>query len=175
MEPKEFPQVNPGPGALLSQMTPDELISQLNAHLDRFVGIKGVNNHMGSGLSSSSRQMRQVFSVLKKRGLFYIDSRTSADTVARPSAQLLKLPFAERDVFIDHFENDQFIRGQLKLLTKRARHQGYAVGIAHPHPLTYEILAETLPQLKQAVELVPASMVVEAEMLAHADTAQAAR
>jgi polysaccharide deacetylase 2 family uncharacterized protein YibQ len=62
MEPKEFPDINPGPGALLSQMTPDELIGQLNDNLDRITGLKGVNNHMGSGLSTSPEQMRQIFS-----------------------------------------------------------------------------------------------------------------
>ncbi len=175
MEPLEFPDVNPGPGALLSQMSPDELIAQLVDNLDRLSGLKGVNNHMGSSLSTSPERMRQIFSVLKKRGLYYIDSRTTADTVARACAQLLQLPFAERDVFIDHLENEKFIRSQLKLLIKRARHQGYAVAIAHPHAITYRVLADVLPKLKQTVELVPASMVVEAEMAANMARAQASR
>lgn len=164
MEPNEFPTVNPGPGALLTQMSPDELIGQLNTDLDLFPGLKGVNNHMGSGISKSPERMRQIFSILKKRGLYYIDSRTTAETVARPSAQLLKLPFAERDIFIDHFEDEAFIRSQLKKLIQRAQQQGYAVGIAHPHAVTHRLLSEYLPQLKLEVELVPASMVVEAEM-----------
>ena len=175
MEPMEFPDVNPGPGALLRQMSADELIAQLDDNLNRVSGLKGVNNHMGSALSTSPERMRQIFSVLKKRGLFYIDSRTTADTVARSSAQLLQIPFAERDVFIDHLENEKFIRGQLKLLVKRARHQGYALGIAHPHAITYRVLAEILPQLKETVSLVPASMVVEAEMIAHMAKAGASR
>ncbi len=166
MEPKEFPAANPGPGALLFQMTADQMIDQLNIDLDSIVGIKGVNNHMGSGLSESSDHMRQIFSILKKRGLYYIDSRTTAKTVARPSARLLQLPFAERDIFIDHFENERFIRGQLDQLVERAKRQGFAVGIAHPHPITYAVLSEFLPALKQKVELVPASMVVEAATLA---------
>ena len=175
MEPKEFPDINPGPGALLSQMTPDEFIGQLNDDLDRIPGLKGVNNHMGSAISTSPERMRQIFSVLKKRGLYYIDSRTTADTVARPSARLFQIPFAERDIFIDHLENEKFIRSQLKLLIKRARHQGYAVGIAHPHAITCRVLAEVLPELKRSVELVPASMVVEAEMTAAVAKARAAK
>ncbi len=166
MEPSEFPEANPGPGALLFQMTPDQLIEQLEIDIERIPGIRGVNNHMGSALSESSPHMRQIFSILKKRGLFYIDSRTTAQTVARPSANLLQIPFAERDIFIDHFEDKQFIRGQLEQLVKRARHQGYAVGIAHPHPVTYEVLMQFLPELKRSVKLVPASMVVEAATLA---------
>lgn len=166
MEPSEFPAVNPGPGALLFQMTPDQLIDQLNIDLGLIPGIKGVNNHMGSGLSESSEHMRQIFSILKKRGLYYIDSRTTAKTVARPSARLLQLPFAERDIFIDHFEDERFIRGQLDQLIERAKRQGFAVGIAHPHSITYKVLSEFMPVIKQKVELVPASMVVEAATLA---------
>ncbi len=175
MEPAEFPEIDPGPGALLSQMSPDELINALNANLDLIPGLSGVNNHMGSGISTSPERMRQIFSILKKRGLYYIDSRTTAETVARPSAELLQLRFTERDIFIDHFENESFVRGQLKALIARARQQGYAVGIAHPHPVTLQILTEYLPQLKHAVELVPASMVVDAAVLARRNHAQAVR
>ena len=175
MEPNEFPAVNPGPGALLSQMTVDEFIGQLKADIDQIPGLKGVNNHMGSAISTSPDRMRQIFSILKKRGLFYIDSRTTAETVARPSAELLQIPFTERDIFIDHLENETFIRKQLQELVKRAQRQGYAVGIAHPHAVTYRVLADALPEIKQSVELVPASMLVDSVMLAQAGKAQAGR
>jgi polysaccharide deacetylase 2 family uncharacterized protein YibQ len=168
MQPNEFPAVNPGPGALLSQMTSDEFIGQLEDDLNQIPGLKGVNNHMGSAISTSSERMRQIFSILKKRGLYYIDSRTTAETVARPSAELLQIPFTERDIFIDHREDEQFIRKQLHELIKRAQRQGYAVGIAHPHAVTCRVLSEFIPELKQAVALVPASMVVDAVMVAQA-------
>ncbi|MFO7712786.1 divergent polysaccharide deacetylase family protein [Desulfosarcina sp.] len=160
MEPFNYPGVNPGPGALLSSMNPDELIAQLNANLDSIPHVKGVNNHMGSKLTASSDQMRQIFTILKKRDLFFVDSRTSVDTRCRPSAELLDLPFAERDVFIDHEQNPAFVRKQIKLLIKRARRQGYAIGIAHPHPVTLAVLKEMLPELKDAVFLTHASTVV---------------
>jgi uncharacterized protein len=175
MEPKEFPAVSPGPGALLNKMTPDQFIDQLKADIDQIPGLKGVNNHMGSAISTSSARMRQIFTILKKDGLYYIDSRTTAETVARPSAELLHIPFAERDIFIDHVETQQFIRKQLHKLIKRARRQGYAVGIAHPHTVTYKVLAELLPELKKSVELVPASMVIDTVMLARAKNAPAIR
>lgn len=172
MEPKEFPAVNPGPGALLNQMSADDFIGQLKSDIDQIPGLKGVNNHMGSAISTSPDRMRQIFSIIKKRGLYYIDSRTTAETVARPSAQLLQIPFTERDIFIDHIETRTFIRKQIHELIKRARRQGYAVGIAHPHELTYRMLAELMPELKESVELVPASMVVDTVMLAQAEKAQ---
>jgi polysaccharide deacetylase 2 family uncharacterized protein YibQ len=165
MEPSNYPSVNPGPGALLSSMSPDELIAQLNSNLDRVPGVKGVNNHMGSKLTASSEKMRQIFTILKKRDLFFVDSRTTADTMCRPSAEMLHLPFAERDVFIDHEQTRGFVRKQLKLLKKRAKQQGYAIGIAHPHPITLEVLKEMLPMLKDEVFFTHASAVVAFQQL----------
>jgi hypothetical protein len=160
MEPSNYPSVNPGPGALLTTMGPDELIAQLNANLERIPNVKGVNNHMGSKMTASSEQMRQIFTILKKRELFFIDSRTTAETLCRPSAALLHLPFAERDVFIDHIQTEAFVRKQLKLLIRRAKQQGYAIGIAHPHPVTLAVMKEMLPELQSAVFLTHASRVV---------------
>ena len=175
MEPNEYPMVNPGPGALLAEMSADEFIAQLRKNISQVQGIKGVNNHMGSRISSSPGRMRQIFSILKKQNLYYVDSRTTTETVARPSARLLRLPFAERDIFIDHFDDPDFIRSQLERLIQRARRQGYAVGIAHPHANTVRIIDAFLPRLKEQVTLVPASMVVQKAMLAEAPPTNAAR
>lgn len=175
MEPNEYPAVNPGPGALLSTMSPDDFIAQLRKNIDHVQGIKGVNNHMGSKISTSPERMRQIFSILKKNNLYYIDSRTTKETVARPSARLLQLPFAERDIFIDHLDDPAFIRSQLERLIQRARRQGYAVGIAHPHANTLVTLNAFLPRLKESVTLVPASMVVNQAMLAEASQNSAAK
>jgi len=102
MEPDEYPQVDPGPGALMSAMSPDELIAQLKRNLDGIPAVRGVNNRMGSRLTANSSQLYQVFSVLKKRDLYFIDSRTTPNTLCRPSARIFKLRFSERDVFLDH-------------------------------------------------------------------------
>jgi len=160
MEPFEYPAVDPGPGALLTSMTPDQLIRQLNKNLDAFPFIKGVNNHMGSKMTTNSPQLYQIFSVLKKRGLFFIDSRTTAKSLCRPSARLLQLPFAERSVFIDHIQKPDFIRKQIRRLIRIAIREGVAIGIAHPHTLTYNILREAIPDLQTEVRLVPASQVI---------------
>jgi len=160
MEPREYPKVNPGPGALLSAMSADELIAQLERNLDHFPGVRGVNNHMGSQLTTDSARMYQVFSVLKKRRLYFVDSRSTADTICRPSARMFQVPFAERDIFLDHFQEAAFIRKQFRLLAKEARKHGQAVAIAHPHPLTVKIFQEMLPDLQKQVQLVPASEIV---------------
>jgi hypothetical protein len=160
MESDEYPQISPGPGALLTDMPPDRLIEQLNNNIDDIPFVKGVNNHMGSKMTAIDTQMYQIFTVLKKRDLYFIDSRTTAMTICGPSARLLKVPFAERDVFLDHEQNPDFIRGQIKLLVKIATKHGEAVGIIHPHHQTYLIIKEMLPYLKERVNLVPASKIV---------------
>ena len=157
MEPNEYPLINPGPGVLLTSMSPDKLINQLNEDLDAVPFVKGVNNHMGSKMTTIAPQLYQIFSVLKKRNLYFVDSRTTVDTLCRPSAQLLKVPFAQKDVFIDHIPKPDFIREQIHQLIKIAGSHGEAIGIAHPHTATYEVLREMLPEVKKKAILVRAS------------------
>jgi uncharacterized protein len=160
MEAEEYSEASPGPGALLTTMTPDELREQLNENIDEVPFIKGVNNHMGSKMTAMDTKMYQIFTTLKKRGLYFVDSRTTAMTICGPSARLLKVPFAERDVFIDHVQDAGLIRNQIKLLVEIADKNGEAVGIIHPHPETYRVIREMLPYIKQRANLVPASNIV---------------
>lgn len=160
MEPEEYPEVDPGPGALLARMNPDELITQLRRDLEQIPEAVGVNNHMGSRLTRESDQLNQIFSVLKERGLFFIDSRTTPDSLGYQAARLLKVPFAQRDVFLDHHQDPDFVRRQIKELLRRAEKSGQAVGIGHPHRVTLDILREMLPEIRQRVELVPAADLV---------------
>jgi hypothetical protein len=115
---------------------------------------------MGSKMTAESSQMYQIFSILKKRGLYFVDSRTTAETLCKPSARLFQIPFAQRDVFLDHLVEVEFIRKQLKELVRIAQRNGYAVGIGHPHSLTYQVLREMLPDLQKKIRLVPASEIV---------------
>ena len=160
MEPLEYPAVNPGLGALMTTMLPDALIRQLNDDLDSVPYIKGVNNHMGSKMTASSEQMNQILSSIKKRDLFFIDSRTTAESQARSSARLFQVPYAERDVFLDNVQDPEAIRKQLRLLLQKASTNGQAVAIGHPHALTYQILQEELPEIQKKVTIVPASALV---------------
>ena len=160
MEPLEYPAVNPGPGALLSAMTPDALIRQLNDDLDAVPYIKGVNNHMGSRMTASSDQMNQILSSIKKRDLFFIDSRTTTESQARSSARLFQVPYAERDVFLDNVQEPEAIRRQFRLLLQKAAAHGQALAIGHPHGVTLQILKEELPEIQKKVTIVPASSMV---------------
>jgi hypothetical protein len=163
MEPREYPEVDPGPGALLTDMSADERIGLLKSHLDSVPYISGVNNHMGSKMSEDSAQMNQLLSIIKKRRLFYIDSLTSAQSRSLSSARLFKVPFARRDVFLDHEQTSDFVRSQVNRLVAIAHKKGKAVGIGHPYPVTYETLEQMLPEIKKQVRLVHASEIVSVD------------
>ncbi len=158
MEPKGYPEVSPGAGALLVAMTEVELLQTLRKNLDSLPYISGVNSHMGSRFSEHEQKMRLVIEELKHRGLFFLDSRTSKKTRAFMVAQQLKVPSAERNVFLDNIQNPRAIRGQLKRLIQLARLRGSAIGIAHPHEATLEVLRDDIPKLPgKGIELVPVS------------------
>jgi len=160
MEPREYPQIDPGPGALLTSMTPAELRAHLDKALDAIPQAIGVNNHMGSRVTTNAKQMYQILSVLKRRGLFFIDSKTANKTVSRNLARTLKLPYAERTIFLDNQLNPEKIKRQLMQLVQVARKRGVAIGIGHPHRETFQVLARELPRLKKEIQLVPASSLV---------------
>ncbi|OQX61195.1 MAG: hypothetical protein B5M56_09800 [Desulfococcus sp. 4484_241] len=160
MEPVEYPDVNPGKGALLTSMSPDELIGQLEKDIRQVPYVDGVNNHMGSRMTAISTRLYQIFSVLKKHGLFFIDSRTTPDTLCRPSARLFQIPFAERDLFIDNVPNVQSVERQIDRLIEIAKKNGKAIGIGHAHKTTCIALAKKLPEIKDHIDLVHASSLV---------------
>jgi polysaccharide deacetylase 2 family uncharacterized protein YibQ len=156
MEPVEYPKANPGPGAILSSMPPDVLLDQLKKNLQDIPHIQGVNNHMGSRLTESASQMNQIFSILKKHQLFFVDSRTAPRSQCRAAARLLKVPFAQRDVFLDNIQEYKYIKGQLEELAGLARKHGSAIGIGHPYPATLDTLTRELPKLNHGIRIVRA-------------------
>lgn len=161
MEPTGYPEVNPGVGALMVEMTDVELVQTLRENLDAFPYVKGVNNHMGSKFCQDERKLRPVMLELNTRGLFFLDSRTTSKTKAYTVAQELDVPSAERNVFLDNIQNPRAIRAQLSRLIELARLRGEAIGIAHPHEVTLEVLRQEIPKLsKKGVELVPVSQLV---------------
>jgi uncharacterized protein len=161
MAPRD-PRYDPGPNALRADLGTEELARRLNWGLSRFQGYVGVNNHMGSGFTTSIPGMAQVMLELKARGLLYLDSLTVPSTVGAPLADRLGVPFAKRDVFIDNdFEDRDAIRRQLQQLERIALRRGGAIGIGHPHDATLEELAIWLPEVqKRGFKLVPVSALV---------------
>ena len=156
MEPRNGE--NPGPGALLQGMSDGELRQRTEEALKAVPGAVGVNNHMGSLLSSEQGPMTTVLGVLAERGLFFLDSRTSADSVGYKVALGLGVPAAERQVFLDGEATPEAIHTQLQRLLALARTRGAAIAIGHPHPETLAALTREVPKAKaDGFEFVPVS------------------
>ena len=124
--------------------------------------VAGVNNHQGSQSTADSALMDELMPVLRERKLFYVDSRTTAATVAFDSAQRFGVRSGFRNVpFLDDVAEVGAVRKQLELALRDARKKGDAIAIGHPHPATLQALRDVLPEAKaQGVRLVFASEVV---------------
>ncbi len=161
MEPHGYPRVNPGPNALLSHMNSHQMVELVRTALQALPQVVGVNNHMGSSLTENSKAMRVVMRELKRYDLFFLDSRTSANSQAHQIAREMGIPTAKRHVFLDNSVQQAHISEQLHRLAKMASQQGYAIGIGHPYPETLRAMERTLPVIRQAgVRIVPISRLV---------------
>jgi polysaccharide deacetylase 2 family uncharacterized protein YibQ len=162
MEPRGFPLKDPGKGALFVAMSDRELLHQLRKDLDAVPYIVGVNNHMGSRFMEHGAAVRLVLGELKKRGLFFLDSRTTAKTEGYQIARELALLAGERDIFLDNENEVRDIRAQLEGLIRLARDHGRAIGICHPHPATITALKGMIARIKEAgIRIVPLSQALE--------------
>jgi polysaccharide deacetylase 2 family uncharacterized protein YibQ len=157
MEPKNHDGTNPGPVVLTTDMNEERIRGILSKCLAKIPGARGVNNHMGSLFTEDLKKMTVFLSELKKKGLFFVDSRTSPDTIGRTLARQMGVPSVERNVFLDHDLQLEALRGQMDRLLGLSRTLGSGVGIGHPHRETLELLREYLPKLRREYEIVPVS------------------
>ena len=133
----------------------EELAKRLDAALAKVPYAAGINNHMGSRMTAQREPMAWLMGELQQRHLFFVDSRTSAATVAAAEAQRIGLAHVSRDVFLDDVRTTEAITGQLQQGIALARRQGSAVLIGHPYPQTLEVLERELPRLRsQGIELI---------------------
>ena len=162
MEPWGYPQIRPGEGVLLKEMDEERLLRQLTKDIEAVPHITGVSNHMGSRLMEDSEKMKIVLSELKRRGLFFLDSRTTPQTIGLQVAQSVGLKAMERSIFIDNSPTEEDIKQQLEQLIQLSLSRGKAIGIGHPHPSTIQSIKEMIPKIKEkGIEIVPLSEVME--------------
>jgi len=162
MEPHGYPMVRPGEGVLLYEMDREGLIHQLSKDIEAVPFISGASNHMGSRLMEDPEKMKIIFSELKQRGLFFLDSRTTPQTVGLQTAKALGLRATERTLFLDHLQDEEAIRQNVERLIRFSLSSGRAIGIGHPHPATMKVLKEMIPGMKEkGIDIVPLSAVME--------------
>jgi polysaccharide deacetylase 2 family uncharacterized protein YibQ len=162
MEPHGYPEIRPGEGVLLQEMDEARLLQQLSKDIEAIPYIKGVSNHMGSRLMEDPEKLKVVFSELKRRGFFFLDSRTTPQTIGLQVAQSVGLRAMERSLFIDHSSNEEKIKQKIEQLIQVSLSNGKAIGIGHPHRSTLKSLKEMIPKMKEkGIEIVPLSSVME--------------
>jgi hypothetical protein len=161
MEPHSYPAADPGPGALFAGMAPETVKQKVRDYLQRVPHTVGGNNHMGSRYTELRPGMAAVLEVMRSENLFFVDSRTSARSVAVDEARRAGVSFAARDVFLDNVREVDAIAREVRKLAGLARRRGQAIGICHPYPQTIAALRQEAAVLRsQGVLVVPASSLV---------------
>lgn len=166
------PDRRAGPGAIALDTDRAAFTRILTADLADVPHSRGINNHMGSLVTRHPGHMDWLMDEMLARGnLFFIDSYTTASSVALNIARDRGVPAARRDVFLDNPGSALSIADEFERLKREARTNGFAIGIGHPYPDTLEFLEQVLPQLKASgYRLVPVS-----EIIAFADASSPAR
>jgi len=161
MEPRNMAVNHPGKGALLTEMAGGAIRKIVEDDLLDVPEAIGVNNHMGSKFTEDEPGMRQVFAVLKEKGLFFVDSRTTSASLGSRLAGESGVENAERDVFLDNKRDVVYIDSQIDILVKIATKEGRAIAIGHPYPETLAALKRMMPGMRaRGIEVVPVSELV---------------
>lgn len=144
-----------GPGALLQDMDRQQFARTLEENINAVPFVIGINNHMGSLLTTDYEKMNWLMAELKLRDIFFIDSRTTTRTIAFKTARYWQLPAMSRKIFLDHNDEPEAIAEQYEQLLKIAKKYGHAIAIGHPRENTLKFLEVALPGLSdQGIRLV---------------------
>jgi len=136
------------PGLIRVNMEERAIRSAIDSNLALLPKVAGMSNHMGSYATQDRRAMRTVLEHVKKKKLFFFNSKTTPFSVVKDEAKALNVPYLERDIFLDHKENETYIRERIEELEKMAKKRGSAIAVGHYRWLTLTILKEELLRLE---------------------------
>lgn len=122
---------NPGPGAILPGMEPEQIRAIVRANIDEIAPVTGMNNHEGSLITSDTTAMNAVLDVVAEQGLYFLDSRTTQDTVVPSVARARNMIIWERAVFLDNTQDRNSIMDAVYSGMKIAERRGSAIMIGH--------------------------------------------
>ncbi|WP_372663745.1 divergent polysaccharide deacetylase family protein [Cohnella sp.] len=152
-----------GPGAITTDLTDDEIRKRVEAAIADVPHAVGMNNHMGSRATSDKRVMQIVLQVCKEKGLFFLDSRTSYQTVIPKVAKDLGVFTLHNDVFLDDVYTQRHVRKQIAVLKKFLKKNERCVVIGHVGPSglnTSGVLKNVIPELQGSATFVPLSQLL---------------
>lgn len=156
MEPATFPKDDPGPKALLTRLSDRENERNLSEILTAAQGSIGVMNFMGTRFMLNEEKLGPVLSALRKRGALFVETPSPVKTLAGEMAPQADLPYLAADLQIDAKATDADVKQQLLALEKLALERGYAIGVAQPYPVTFNLIKAWSENLEsRGVKLVP--------------------
>jgi polysaccharide deacetylase 2 family uncharacterized protein YibQ len=122
---------NPGPGAVYAGMDAEEIRRVIEKNLAEIGPVAGMNNHQGSKITADGEAMATVLALCREQGIYFLDSRTTADTAVPGAARRLGIKIGERDVFIDNVQDRGSFKKYIDDGLLRAEQKGAAVMIGH--------------------------------------------
>jgi polysaccharide deacetylase 2 family uncharacterized protein YibQ len=137
---------NPGPGAIYVGMTAPEIRAVLERNIAEIGPVTGMNNHQGSKVTMNEAAMETILAFCREHGLYFVDSRTTAETTAPAAARRLGIKIGERDVFIDNIQEKSSMIRYIDEGLVRAERRGQAFMIGHTwSPELAPVLSELYP------------------------------
>ncbi|MCO6523734.1 MAG: divergent polysaccharide deacetylase family protein [Candidatus Schmidhempelia sp.] len=146
---------------LFPNMSQTEVTRIIDEAITKVPYAVGINNHMGSRMTSSLPGMKKVMASLSKYTLFFLDSRTIATTCVKEAADSYQINVLSRDIFLDDTISEADIAAQFDIAIQLARKNGYAIAIGHPHEQTFNVLYQKLLQLPDDIQLITPSELLQ--------------
>lgn len=153
-----------GPGSILSHLSDEEIKKRVEDAIADVPYAVGMNNHMGSKITSDKRIMRIILTACKQHNLYFLDSKTTSNSVVAEVATELGVPYVINDLFLDDQYNLAHIEKQMQQLLKIVAAQPITVAIGHvgpPGKYTSEVIERAIDELKENTVLVPLTSVIE--------------
>ena len=162
MEPLSYPKEKPGSGALFTDMNNEEIVFQLEKNLASVPHASGVNNHMGSKFMADETKLIPVFKQLKKKDLFFIDSRTTNNSKTSMAAEKVHLNVASRKIFLDNDRDYSKIYQILMEVAEAPNGNSPLIVIGHPYPETIRAIRDADKVFREkGVSIIPVSKLMK--------------
>ena len=134
---------------LMSYFQDDEIKDRISSAFDQLPESIGLNNHQGSRGTADSRVMTLLAGVIKEKKKFFIDSRTTRNSLAETTMRKYNVQTNKRDIFLDNELDEEIINTQLLKLAELSEEKGIAIGIGHVKPQTLSVLEREIPVLQK--------------------------
>lgn len=162
LEPEDTSAKNLEPSTIYTSMSEEEIISSLDKALKSVPYSLGISNHMGSKATQDRDFMKIIFTEIRRRDLFFLDSLVTEDSICRELSQEMDVRFVQRNIFLDNQDDPAYIKSQFSQLVLWAKIKGSAVGLGHGKETTLGVLKEIIPGLEeQGIRLVHLSQLAK--------------